>query len=113
MKEINNLINKILLVGIAILDEHDQLIEQFQVYGPIIRVNAEGIVIRRNGTDTEFSIPPDFDHITEVEPGEYRLRSTGEIVEDPDYVSSWTVKGGSRERIEHYSLYGFGGYEKG
>ena len=112
MKEIGNLINKILLIGITLLDDQEGVIEQIQVYGPIIRVDANGVVIKRNGTNTEFVIPPDFDHISEANPGEYRLRSTGEVVIDPDYISSWTVKGVDKASVEEYSTMGFGGYEQ-
>lgn len=112
MKEIGSLIDKVLLIGITLLDENEELIEQTQVYGPIIRVNSEGIVILRNGTETEFTIPPDFDHVSEARPGEYRLRSTGEVVTDPDYISSWTVRGANRESIGRYVTSGFGGYER-
>jgi len=112
MKEIGSLINKIMLVGITLLDERDELIEQVQVYGPIIRVSSEGIVILRNGTGAEFTIPPDFEYVSEAQPGEYRLRSTGEVVIDPDYTSSWTVRGASRESAELYAKSGFSGFER-
>jgi hypothetical protein len=112
MKETGRLINKVLLIGITVLDEKDELIKQIQVYGSIVQANADGIVILRKETNTEFSIPPDFDNINEAELGDYHLRSTGEIVVDPDYISSWTVHSGSEERIEQYSKYGFSGYEK-
>lgn len=112
MKDIGSLKDKILLIGITLLDDSEELIDQIQVYGPVVRVDAEGIVILRNGTNTEFTIPPDFDHVSEAAPGEYRLRSTGEVVVDPDYLSSWTVSGAKRDSLKKYSELGFGGYER-
>jgi hypothetical protein len=112
MKSIDSLINKILLVGITVLDDTDKLITQIQVYGPIIRVSADGIVIIRNKTQTEFTIPPDFENVLEARSGEYNLRATGETVVDPDYLSSWTVHCGSSEQAEQYLNIGFVGYEK-
>ncbi|MFL0811452.1 MAG: hypothetical protein K6L76_13620 [Agarilytica sp.] len=112
MKSIDNLINKIILIGITILDDNDELITQIQVYGPVIKVNADGIVILRNQTKSEFSIPPDFENLLEAKSGEYNLRSTGETVINPDYLSSWTVRCGSKEEIEQYSESGFSGYQK-
>ncbi len=110
MKEIGTLIDKVLLIGISLLDDKESLIEQIQVYGPIIKVDAKGIVIKRNGTGSEFVIPPDFEHINEAKPGEYRLRSSGEVVIDPDYISSWTVNDASPESVDSYSKNGFSGY---
>ena len=112
MKSIDSLLNKVLLIGITVLDDNDELITQIQVYGPVIRSNADGIVIRRNQTQSEFTIPPDFDNVFEAQPGEYKLRSTGETVVDPDYLSSWTVHCGNREQIKQYSELGFSGYQK-
>lgn len=112
MKEIGELIDKVLLIGITLTDENDDLIAQIQVFGPIIRVNANGITIVRNETDTEFVIPPDLEHIRAADPGEYRMKSTGEIVVDPDYISTWTVSGANTESVEKYSKVGFGRFEQ-
>lgn len=112
MKSIDGLTNKILLIGITVLDENEELITQIQVYGPVIRANADGIVILRNETHGEFVIPPDFDNVQKAQSGEYKLRSTGEVVIDPDYLSSWTVRCGSREEIQRYYDVGFAGYQK-
>jgi hypothetical protein len=30
--------------------------------------------------------------ISEGSPGEYRLKSTGEVVADPDYMAMWTLR---------------------
>lgn len=110
MKEVSDLIGKVLLIGITLLDDNEELIEQFQVFGEIIRCNSDGVVIHKNGTNQEFTIPPDFENITLAQPGEYKLRSTGEVVTDPDYISSWTVNNSSHERAEEYKKIGFVGY---
>lgn len=112
MKDIQSLIDKILLIGITVLDQSNQPIAQIQVFGPIQSIDGDGIVIIRNGTQAEFVIPPDFENLSPAEPGEYRLRSTGEVVVDPDYLSSWTVHCGSRDELEKYSNFGFRGYER-
>ena len=112
MKEVGSLIGKILLIGITLLDDEESLLEQIQVYGPIEKIDANGIVIRRNQSGSKFSIPADFEHVSKADPGEYRLRSTGEIVIDPDFLSSWTVRSANKESIEKYREFGFSGYEK-
>lgn len=112
MKSIDSLLDKILLIGITVLDDNEELITQIQVYGPVIRADADGIVICRNQTQSEFTIPPDFENVSEAQPGEYNLRSTGETVVDPDYLSSWTVRCGNKEQVKQYSEVGFSGYRK-
>lgn len=112
MIETKNLIDKILLIGITILNSSDELIAQIQVFGPIIEVNSNGIIILRNQTQSKFSIPADFENISLANPGEYKLRSTGEIVIDPDFISSWTVHSASEKEVEQYSSIGFVGYQK-
>ena len=111
MEEIGSLIGKILLVGITLMDDEEQLIGQVQVYGAITHVDGSGIIIKRNGSGTEFYLPPDFSNILPADEGEYRLRSTGEVVVDPDYLSSWTVRGAKPESLEEYSNNGFSGFE--
>ena len=112
MIDADKLIDKILLIGITVLNSSDEPITQIQVFGPIIEVNTKGVVILRNETQSKFSIPPDFENISVANPGEYKLRSTGEIVIDPDFISSWTVHSASEKEVERYSSVGFGGYEK-
>jgi hypothetical protein len=38
-----------------------------------------------------FWLPPDIRAFQDAQPGEYRLRSTGEIVVDPDFITNWTI----------------------
>jgi len=37
------------------------------------------------------SLPPDLRSLKPAPAGEYRLRATGEIVRDPDYLATWVV----------------------
>jgi hypothetical protein len=39
----------------------------------------------------EFSIPPDLSAIEIAAPGDYTLRSTNEVVRNPDYLASYSV----------------------
>jgi hypothetical protein len=36
-------------------------------------------------------LPPDLSQLKPADPGNYRLKSTEEVVIDPDYLSVWTV----------------------
>ena len=85
-------IGKHLLVGITYLDHEDNFIEQKQFHGHIVRINEpEGIVIKLHDSDQEYKLPPDLNALQEAPKGEYRLRATGEIVVDPDLLTTWTL----------------------
>ena len=46
------------------------------------------------GSDETYTLPPDLRNYEPAAPGEYRLRSTGEVVADPDFISNWTITSG-------------------
>ena len=49
-------------------------------------------------TDGEVrSYPFDARALARAAPGEYRLRSTGEVVKNPDFLMTWTVTEGQAE----------------
>ncbi|MCC6682186.1 MAG: hypothetical protein IT445_14895 [Phycisphaeraceae bacterium] len=79
-------IGKSLLVGITYLDSDGEFIRQEQFWGPIAEAHKNHIVMVRNDTGEAVSLPPE---VEEADPGEYRLRSTGEVVVDPDYLAKW------------------------
>jgi hypothetical protein len=79
------------LVGITRVDHAGKVIEQRQFHGHVVRASAhEGVVIV-NSAGEELNLPPDSRAFEVAEPGEYRLRSTGEVVVDPDYLTTWTM----------------------
>ena len=86
------MINKHIIVGITIKDYDGTFIEQKQMHGNIVRINDnEGIVIKLNNSDIEYSLPPYIDSVQAAPEGEYRFISTGEIVVNPDFMTSWTI----------------------
>jgi hypothetical protein len=48
------------------------------------------VSIERGGTQP-FTLPPEPDAFDAAEPGVYTVRSTGEQVTDPEFVTRWTV----------------------
>lgn len=83
-------IGKTVLVGITYQDEEGHELEKKQLFGTICRINQkEGIVLTLSNTGEEFSLPPELHALKEARPGEYRLRSTGEIIVDPNYLTTW------------------------
>jgi hypothetical protein len=88
-----SLVGKYILIGITHLEADGQtLIEQEQFHGVIERADAiKGILVscRGNRLGKNYNLPPDLTSISNARPGEYRLRSTGEIVVNPDFTTSW------------------------
>jgi hypothetical protein len=86
------------LVGIT--REHlSGKVSQDQFWG-IAHVDDQGdycLVTLECGDGESRSYPFDSRTIARAEPGEYRLRSTGEVVKNPDFLMSWTVTEGQPE----------------
>jgi hypothetical protein len=79
---------KIILVGISHFDERENLIEQEQFSGVINRIDGSWIEI---STDTDVKRIP-ADNVLLAPSGTYECTSNNQIVMNPDYISSWSVK---------------------
>jgi hypothetical protein len=87
------LVGKYVLVGLTFLNDDDELDEYRQVHGDVIRVDPqEGVVLRLRPSGQEFWLPPYTSTFEEAELGGYELRSTGELIYNPDYLTHWTLK---------------------
>lgn len=81
---------KVILVGITYYTNDNKFIEQKQFYGTVTEANDSLIGIKqRNGE--EFTIPPDLNSTKSARPGEYKLRSTGEVVVNPNFLAKWNL----------------------
>jgi len=84
-------INKTLLIGMTYLKHDGTFIEQKQYFGTIVKINKqEGIVVKLDNNN-EFKLPPDFRSFKKANPGEYTEKSTGKVIIDPDYLTTWTI----------------------
>jgi hypothetical protein len=87
------LVGRYLLVGITYVDSNEKVLEKKQIHGRVIRASmTDGIVLKLEPSGEEFALPPSTESISPADPGEYRLRSTGEVVVDPDFTCTWLVK---------------------
>lgn len=84
-------LNKRVLVGLTYLNAAYEVVSQKQVYGVIVKIDLEGIKISHPENGGEFILPCDFDAFKAAAPGEYRLRSTGEVVTDPDFLVQYEI----------------------
>ncbi|MDE6281550.1 MAG: hypothetical protein K2M15_07155 [Oscillospiraceae bacterium] len=86
---VEDLLGKVLLVGITYYTLGGELIEQKQFWGTVVQADDQSIKIRQADGEV-FALPPDLRAISPAAPGDYTLRSTGEVVTDPDFLSTWT-----------------------
>lgn len=87
---------KRLLVGITYLGGDGGPNELRQFHGRVERADpSEGIVLALDGKrrGEQYTLPPDTRGIVVAPAGEYALRSTGEVVVDPDYMATYTGRG--------------------
>lgn len=90
-----DLIGKILLVGASYFAADGTFIEQEQFYGRVICASTdEGIVLELEGNrlGEQFTLPPDTRSIYRAAASDYKLRSTGEVVVDPDFTATYNVQ---------------------
>jgi hypothetical protein len=89
------IVGKYVLVGITYHDHKDRFLEQRQFHGDIVSADPQdgfAIALRGKQAGETFWLPPDLQPFQPAKPGEYRLRSTGEVIADPDLLCTWTVK---------------------
>ncbi len=88
------MLGKRVLIGLTVLSDADDLLEQSQIVGTVAGVDSNrGIELKLDDYST-YWLPPDARAFEEAPPGEYGLRSNGQTVVDPGYVSTWTVRQG-------------------
>ena len=95
---------KVFLIGLSFLNENGIVIEQYQTFGVVEELTDIGLIrIKRKGNSI-FQIPYDSKNITKAKEGEYRLKTTGEIVLNPDFLMTWeiTTKDMNLEAIKKY-----------
>lgn len=86
------LVGKRVLIGLTFVgqgepDRHEQM------NGVVKDVSEDGFAIHLSNDET-YWLPPDLRPWKNADPGQYRLRSTGEVIVDPDYITNWYVTPG-------------------
>jgi hypothetical protein len=80
------LLGKVVLVGITRLDHLGTEVDREQFYGVVTSAaQGEGIELALRGSQDgrRFRLPPTTGCLRQAKPGQYRLRRTGEVVQDP------------------------------
>lgn len=79
------------LVGVTTVDRAGKVVSQRQFHGKVVKASADNGVTLLDPQGQEHWVPLSRDAFEPAEPGEYRLRSTGEVVIDPGWLTTWTV----------------------
>lgn len=87
---------KTILVGLTFLDADGEIEAVEQFHGVVVSADAdEGVLVDLLGEDDDgdtYLLPPQTSNIKPALPGAYTLAS-GEVLENPDLVSNWTIQG--------------------
>lgn len=90
-QRLSGLVGLRLLVGVTFVDDDGNVLDRQQFCGRVLDV-ADGVVaVERPGWDEPALIPADEEAFRPAEPGTYRLHGTGEVVVNPDVLTTWTV----------------------
>jgi hypothetical protein len=89
------LLGKYVLIGVTdYASDGKTVLSQEQYHGRIVAADEKvGVKIECEGVwaGKTMNLPPDLRSFQLARPGEYRLRSTGEVVTNPDLVATWSV----------------------
>jgi len=88
------LVGCLLVVGIAYAFPDGSLSEQHQLFGHVVAADRrDGIELRLAGryAGKKYRLPPDTSVLRRAPPGEYQLKSTSDVVSNPDYTCAWTI----------------------
>lgn len=87
-------IGKYILIGITYIDHKGNETQRQQMHGIISSVDKNcGIKIALKGVyeGQSWTMPPDQRAIKIAKPGTYTLKMSGEKIENPDLLSTWTI----------------------
>ena len=83
-------VGRTIFIGITYLRRDGTLREQVQMHGVVSAIDEHGIKIRLSD-GSWFNLPPDLRSIKLAPRGQYRVGSTGETINDPDLMTTWTI----------------------
>lgn len=86
-------IGKYLLVGITRTTDKGKVLSQQQLHGIILTASAEAIELELGGVHEGkiWRMPPILEELAPARRGRYELKTTGEVVEDPDFTFTLTM----------------------
>lgn len=88
MTEGDDLTGKVVLVGLLFYDEKGKVLNQQQRHGRIANIDERGVTLMLGSGET-FVLPPDLSALQKAPPGSFREYSSGESIENPDFIANW------------------------
>lgn len=85
---------KTVLIGLTTCDHAGNVLARHQMHGIVTTASQnEGILFALRGADEgqTYRLPPDTSAFSPAQPGTYTLKSSGDVVIDPDYTAVWTI----------------------
>lgn len=98
---------KVFLIGLTFVDQEGEVIERYQTHGTVKRLTNDGIFKIRREDHSLFQIPYDKDTIKLAKHGEYREKSTGETIKDPDFIMVWEIVANGANDLEQVKKFGY------
>lgn len=90
MTDAEDLMGKTVLIGLTHCEANGDLIGHEQMFGTVKAINDKNIEIELDDGKLYY-LPPDTRPFHIADKGEYRLRSTGKVVIDPDYICTYSI----------------------
>lgn len=84
-------VGKRILVGQTLVSSIGVVLRQVQFAGTITSVDEVLITIEADDGET-VTLPHDSRSIEEARPGAYRLSSTSQVIENPDFTTTWLIR---------------------
>jgi hypothetical protein len=85
-----DLVGKVILIGVTYTDARDNIRCRKQWWGTVEKASmSEGVCVNLSDSSGPCVFPPDLRAVRRAAPGEYRLKESGEVVTDPDFLATW------------------------
>jgi len=98
---------KLFLIGLTFIDQDEKVIEQYQTSGIVDELTDEGFIRFNRSDGSLFQIPYDKSSINKAAEGEYTEKSTGNIIINPDFLTSWTINVKTTDNLDEMKQNGF------
>jgi len=92
LSEFDGYLGKSLLISLTYLYPTGEVRHKSQTHGIITRINEAIIAVQRQDTGDEFTLPAKLDALEPAPEGEYRLKPSGTVVVNPDYLVVFTIQ---------------------
>jgi hypothetical protein len=79
------------LVGVTLVDHSGRVTERRQFHAKVVHASVKDGVTLIDADGDEHWLPLNREAYEPAEPGEYELRSTGQVVVDPTWLTKWIV----------------------